>query len=93
MMRSLAIATALYAAFMLGRWYAPRYDTPAPVAAEWSGPEMESEVPYAAGYEAGTRDGSAAGYETGYRDGMAQCGAIPSISESEMVEVGYDHVR
>lgn len=76
-MRTLTLAVALYATFTLGRWYAPRYDTPAPVAAEWSGPEMESEIPYASGYE------------SGYRDGMAQCGAIPSINQSEMVEVGY----
>jgi hypothetical protein len=90
-MRPLILLVALYGAFMVGRWYAPHYDTLTPVSAGWTGEDMESEVPYAAGYEAGVLAGKSDGYDSGYRDGQAACVLIPSINQSESVEVGYVH--
>lgn len=74
-MRVLYALCALYAAFTLGRWYAPRYDARPIVASFEIGADYGDEIPYRSGYDAG------------YLDGFSACGVVPSITDSESITV------
>lgn len=74
-MRPLIALCALYAAFTLGRWYAPRYDARPIVASFEVGADYGDEIVYQSGYDAGVLDGYAA------------CGVVPSITETESITV------